>query len=98
MQSNIVLFDISDNQLDQLTLCRIWNELLPLFSHRLKLLTLDGNLLTEKSLVKLLDTLEKCAFHSLEYVSLNNCGLSCKCKDGAIIDTCPVKKLIVVLS
>ena len=79
MSENVTYFDISGNQLDQLTLCRVWSELLPLCSHRLKVLILDDNLMHEKTLSKLLSTLDRCGFQSLTYLSLTHCGLSCSC-------------------
>ena len=96
MSENVTYFDISGNQLDQLTLCRLWSELLTLCSHRLKVLILDDNLLHEKTLGKLINTLDRCGFQSLRCLSLSHCGLSCSCQSPS--DSCPLSSLFAFLS
>jgi hypothetical protein len=91
MLQNITYFDISGNEFDQLTLTRIFTEILPLCSHRLKVLNLSENYLTDSGLKKLSSILDQCGFRSLEIVGLKRCGLTCKCSQEPI---CPLSSFL----
>lgn len=97
MRANVCYVDMSGSQLGEGALMQAI-DLLKMCSHKLKVIVLDGNVLSERVLERLADSVIELGLKQIERISMSRCGLVCKCKDLRSDPSCPISLLLNFLT